>query len=152
MCVGKPMINLYALAQREFAKDLIFQIDDEAVTLSIKGVLIARIDKDTQNFSFFELDGQQFVLSVQMKGFVIYIGIEADEEFDEDAYPELMRALMEHLLPSIGMLIAEADREYRGKADLLLDDNMGRDMKEFFYGLLVRHKQGRSIYEQTEIA
>ncbi len=146
------MINLYALAQREFAKDLIFQIDDETVTLSIKGVLIARINKNTHNFSFFELGEHQFVISVQMKGFVLYIGVEADEEFEEEAYPEVMRTLMEHLLPSIGMLIAEADRKYRGKADLLLDDNMKDDMKEFFYGLLIRHKEGRSIYEQTEIA
>ncbi|WP_461866553.1 hypothetical protein [Thermococcus sp.] len=146
------MIGLYALVQKEFAKDLIFQIDDEAVTLSIKGVLIARTNKNIHNFSFFELDGQQFVLSIQMKGFTIYIGIESDEEFDEDAYPELIRALIEHLLPSISLLITEADRKYRGKADLLLDDNMNPNMKEFFYELLLKHKQGKNPYEQTEIA
>ncbi len=146
------MIGLYALTQKEFAKDLIFQIDDEAVTLSIKGVLIARADRDIHNFSFFEIDEQQFVLLIQMKGFILYIGVESDQEFDDEAYPELMRAFIEHLLPSIGMLIAEADRKYRGKADLLLDDNMSPDMKEFFYRLLVKHKQGKSIYEQTEIA
>jgi len=146
------MEELYAIATRELAKDLVFEIDEEPVTLSIRGVLLARTDSKSYNFSFFELSEDEFVLAVQMKGFIVYLGIESDEELEEEVYPELVRALLEHLTPQIALLITKAEKEYPGRADLLLDDEMGPDMKEFFYGLLVKHRKGRPVYEQTEVA
>ncbi|NJE00714.1 hypothetical protein [Thermococcus sp. JdF3] len=144
--------ELYAIAQRELAKDLVFEIEEEPVTVSIRGVLLARTDSKGYNFSFFELSENEFVLAVQMKGFVVYLGMEADEEIDEDAYPELVKILLGQLTPAIALLITRAEREYPGRADLLMDDEMGPDLKEFFYGLLVKHRQGKPIYEQTEVA
>jgi hypothetical protein len=147
-----PIEELYAIATRELAKDLVFEIDDEPVTLSIRGVLLARTESRGYNFSFFELSEDEFVLAVQMKGFIVYLGIESDEELEEEVYPELVRVLLEHLTPQIALLITKAEREYSGRADLLLDDEMGPDMKEFFYGLLVKHRKGKTVYEQTEVA
>ncbi|USS40235.1 hypothetical protein NF865_07850 [Thermococcus aggregans] len=146
------MISLYAVAQRELAKDLLFEIDDEVVTLSVKGVMIAKTDSKGYNFSFVEITDNEFVLAVQMKGYIIYIGLESDEELDEDAYPELVRALINHLLPNLHTLIREAEKSYKGKADLLLDDNMSPEMKEFFYELLLKHKKGLPIHEQVDVA
>ncbi|NJE00074.1 hypothetical protein E3E26_09845 [Thermococcus sp. LS1] len=147
-----PMEELYAIAQRELAKDLVFEIEGEPVTLSIRGVLLARVKSKSYNFSFFELSENEFVLAVQMKGFTVYLGIEADEELEEEAYPELVRILLEHLTPQIALLITKAEKDYRGRADLLLDDDMSPEMKEFFYGLLVKHRKGELVYEQTEVA
>jgi hypothetical protein len=144
--------ELYAIAQRELAKDLVFEIEEEPVTVSIRGVLLARTDSKGYNFSFFELSENEFVLAVQMKGFVVYLGMEADEEIDEDAYPELVKILLGQLTPAIALLITRAEREYPGRADLLMDDEMGPDLKEFFYGLLMKYRKGRPIYEQTEVA
>ncbi|CAD5243675.1 hypothetical protein [Thermococcus camini] len=146
------MEELYAIAQRELAKDLVFEIEEEPVTVSIRGVLLARIDSRGYNFSFFELSENEFVLAVQMKGFVVYLGMEADEEIDEEAYPELVKILLGQLTPAIALLITRAEKEYLGRADLLLDDEMGPDLKEFLYGLLVKHRKGMPIYEQTEVA
>lgn len=146
------MEELYAIAQRELAKDLVFEIEEEPVTVSIRGVLLARTDSKGYNFSFFELSENEFVLAVQMKGFVLYLGMEADEEIDEDAYPELVKILLGQLTPAIALLITRAEKEYPGRADLLMDDEMGPDLKEFLYGLLVKHRKGRPIYEQTEVA
>ncbi|NJE42636.1 hypothetical protein [Thermococcus sp. GR6] len=144
--------ELYTIAQRELAKDLVFEIEDEPVTLSIRGVLLARVESKSYNFSFFELSENEFVLAVQMKGFTVYLGIEADEELEEEAYPELVRILLEHLTPQIALLITKAEKDYRGRADLLLDDDMSPEMKEFFYSLLVKHRKGELVYEQTEVA
>ncbi|ACJ15634.1 hypothetical protein, conserved [Thermococcus onnurineus NA1] len=144
--------KLYTIAQRELAKDLVFEIEDEPVTLSIRGVLLARVESKSYNFSFFELSENEFVLAVQMKGFTVYLGIEADEELEEEAYSELVRILLEHLTPQIALLITRAEKDYRGRADLLLDDDMSPEMKEFFYSLLVKHRKGEPVYEQTEVA
>ncbi|ASI99869.1 hypothetical protein [Thermococcus celer] len=144
--------ELYAVATRELAKDLVFEINEEPVTLSIKGVLLARADSRGYNFSFFELGEDEFVLAVQMKGFTVYLGIESDEELEEEIYPELFRALLKHLTPQIALLITKAEKVYTGRADVLLDDDMGADLKEFFYGLLIKHRKGKTVYEQTEVA
>ncbi|ACS90176.1 hypothetical protein [Thermococcus sibiricus] len=146
------MITLYAIAQRELAKDLLFEIDDEVVTLSVKGIMIAKSVSKTYNFSFVEVTDNEFVLAVQMKGYVIYLGLESDEIIDEDAYPELVRALINHLLSSLHNLVREAEKEYQGKADLLLDDNMSAEMKEFFYELLLKHQRGLPTHEQVDVA
>jgi len=144
--------ELYAIAQRELAKDLVFEIDGEPVTVSIRGVLIARADSKTYNFSFFELSESDFVLAVQMKGFVAYLGLEADEEVEEEALPEMVNILLSGLTPAIATLITAAERSYGGKADILLDDEMGPSLKGFFYDLLMRHRKGKNAYEQTELA
>ncbi len=146
------MEELYAIAQSELAKDLLFEIDEEPVTVSIKGVLLARADSKTYNFSFFELSDTEFILAVQMKGFIVYLGLEADEEIDEEALPELVKILLQGLTPAIALLITKAEKDYTGRADLLLDDDMSPDLKEFFYSLLVKHRQGKPVYEQTEVA
>jgi hypothetical protein len=146
------MEELYAIAQSELAKDVVFEIDGEPVTVSIKGVLLARADSKTYNFSFFELSETEFVLAVQMKGFIVYLGLEADDEIEEEALPELVKILLQGLTPAIALLVTRAEKEYPGRADLLLDDDMGPDLKEFFYELLIKHRQGKSVYEQTEVA
>ena len=146
------MEELYAIAQSELAKDLVFEIDEEPVTLSIRGVMIARADSKTYNFSFFELGESEFILAVQMRGFIVYLGLEADEEIEEEALPELVKILLQGLTPAIATLITKAEKDYTGRADLLLDDDMSPDLKEFFYGLLVKHRQGKPVYEQTEVA
>ncbi len=144
--------ELYSIARREFAEDLIFEVDDEPVTLSIKGLLIARAERESYNFSFFEVTETETVLAVQMKGFIVYIAIESDEELDEEEYIEVGRALLEHLTPKIALLVTKAEKVYSGRADILLDDGMSPELKEFFYSLLVKHRQGRSPYEQIEVA
>ncbi len=144
--------ELYSIARREFAEDLIFEIEGKPVTLSIKGLLIARAEREGYNFSFFEVTGTETVLAVQMKGFIVYIAIESDEELDDEEYAEVGKAMLEHLTPKIALLVTKAEKDYSGKADILLDDGMSPDMKEFFYSLLVKHRQGKSPYEQTEVA
>ena len=147
-----PMESLYALCQTELAKDLVFEIEGEPVTLSIKGVLLARTNSKSYNFSFFEISENEFVLAVQMLGFVVYIGIETDEELEEELYPEVVRALLENLSPQVALLVTKGEEEYNGRADLLLDDDMSPPLKEFFYQMLIRHRRGETSYEQTEVA
>ncbi len=144
--------SLYALCQTELAKDLVFEIDGEPVTFSIKGILLARTNSKSYNFSFFEISENEFVLAVQMRGFVVYIGIETDEELEEELYPEVVRALLENLSPQVALLVTKAEEEYNGRADLLLDDDMSPPLKEFFYQMLIRHRRGETSYEQTEVA
>lgn len=144
--------SLYALCQTELAKDLVFEIDGEPVTFSIKGILLARTSSKSYNFSFFEISENEFVLAVQMRGFVVHIGIETDEELEEELYPEVVRALLENLSPQVALLVTKAEEEYNGRADLLLDDDMSPPLKEFFYQMLIRHRRGETSYEQTEVA
>ncbi|WP_297498423.1 hypothetical protein [Thermococcus sp.] len=145
--------ELYPLARREFAEDLVFELVGETpVTLSIKGLLIARSPSKGYNFSFFEVTSNDFVLAVQMKGFVLYIGVESDEELDEEEFIELGRALLEYLAPKIATLITKAEKKYSGKADILLDDGMSSELKEFFFSLLARHRVGKSPHEKTGMA
>jgi len=144
--------ELYSIARREFAEDLIFEIDGTPVTLSIKGLLIARAEREGYNFSFFEVTETETVLAVQVKGFVVYIGIESDVELEDEEYAEVARALLEHLTPKIALLVTKAERGYSGSADVLLDDDMSPDLREFMYSVLMKHRQGKSPYEQTEVA
>lgn len=149
------MINLYAIAQRDLAKDLVFEIDEEEVILSIKGVMIAKADSKSYNLSFVEVSENEFVLGIQMRGYIIYIGLESDEEIDEEIYPELVRALIAQLLPVLNNLIDQAEKmKYREsrKADILLDDNMSDDMRGFFYEMLIRRIKNLPLYEQTDVA
>ncbi|WP_457741293.1 hypothetical protein [Thermococcus sp.] len=144
--------ELYTLAKKEFAEDLIFEINDKPVTLSIKGILIAQVEKEGYNFSFFEVTETETVLAVQMKGFIVYVAIESDEELSEEEYAEVGRTLLEHLTPKIALLVTRAEKLYQGKADILLDDGMSPELKEFLYTRLVKYRKGESPYEQTEIA
>jgi len=137
--------ELYALARREFAEDLLFG----EVTLSITGLLIARAEREGHNFSFLGITETETVLAVQIGDFMVYVGIESDEPVED--FEEVAEALLEHLVPKVALLVERA-RGYSGKADLLLDDDMSPELKEFFYSLLMRHRQGRSPYEQTEVA
>ena len=149
------MINLYAIAQRDLAKDLVFEIDEEEVILSIKGVMIAKADSKSYNLSFVEVSENEFVLGIQMRGYIIYIGLESDEEIDEEIYPELVRALIAQLLPVLNNLIDQAEKmKYREsrKADILLDDNMSDDMRGIFYEMLIRRIKNLPLYEQTDVA
>jgi len=144
--------GLYPIAQREFAEDLVFEINGRPVTLSIRGLLIAKAEREGYNFSFFEVTETETVLAVQMKGFIVYVAIESDEELDEDEYAEVGKALLEHLTPKIALLVTNAERAYSGKADLLFDDDMSPELKEFLYSLLIKHRRGENPYEQTEVA
>ncbi|WP_297457989.1 hypothetical protein [Thermococcus sp.] len=143
--------NLYILARRELAKDLIFEVEGEQITISIRGVLIARTGSKAPNFSFFELSESDFVLAVQMRGFVVYLALESDGEVGEEAMPDLVALLLRGLTPAVATLVEAAEKSYRGSADILFDD-MSSDLKEFLYDVLMKHRQGREVYEQTEIA
>jgi hypothetical protein len=144
--------ELYQIARKEFAEDLIFDLNGRPVTVSIKGLLLAKVKSSTYNFSFFEVTETESVLAVQMKEFVVYIAFETDEELDDEEFAEVGKALLEHLTPKIALLTTRAERLYSGKADILMDDGMGPDLREFMYSLLMKHRKGESPYEQTEIA
>ncbi|WP_048152383.1 hypothetical protein [Palaeococcus ferrophilus] len=149
------MIGLYDIAQRELAKDLIFEVEGESVILSIKGVMLATIGSTQYSFSFVEVSENEFVIVIQLRGYAIYVGIESDEGLDEDVYVDLFRELIIQLLPAIELLLQRADRmNYREKrkADIILDDGMSAEMKEFFYRTLSRHMKNLPIYDQTEVA
>ncbi|AEH24428.1 hypothetical protein [Pyrococcus yayanosii] len=146
------LMKLYALA-RELARDLVFEIDGEVVTLSVKGVLLVKIPSDNYNFSFFEVTEQEFILAIQMGGYMVYLGIEADDEVEEEAYPMVVRTLIAQLIPDVNALIREAKKvKYAGPGDMLLDDNMSPDLKEAMYDILMRHRRGITPYEQVEVA
>lgn len=146
--------ELYQIAKEEFAEDLIFELEGgNPLTVSIKGLLLARVKSSTYNFSFFEVTENGSVLAVQMKYFVVYIAFETDEELSEEEFAEMGKALLEYLTPKIALLTTKAEKLYRGgKADILLDDGMSPDLREFMYSLLMKHRKGESPYEQTEAA
>ncbi|BAD85629.1 hypothetical protein, conserved [Thermococcus kodakarensis KOD1] len=144
--------ELYQIAKGEFAEDLIFELDGNPITVSIKGLLLARVKSSTYNFSFFEVTETESVLAVQMKDFVVYIAFETDEELSDEEFAEIGKALLEYLTPKIALLTTKAEKFYGGKADILLDDGMSSDLREFMYSLLLKHRKGESPYEQTEVA
>ncbi|AFK22934.1 hypothetical protein [Pyrococcus sp. ST04] len=145
------IMKLYSLA-RELARDLVFDVDGQVITISIKGVIIASIPSKNYNFSFFEVSEDEFILALQASGYVVYLGLESDEEVEEEAYPSIVQILISELMPHVNLLIEEAKREgYRG-ADLLLDDDMSPTLKEAMYEILLKHRKGKSPYEQFEVA
>ncbi|MFA4639668.1 hypothetical protein [Pyrococcus kukulkanii] len=145
------IMKLYSLAQ-ELARDLVFEVDGEVVTLSIKGVLIASVPSKSYNFSFFEVSEDEFILALQASGYIVYLGIESDEEVTEEAYPSIVQILVSELMPYVNALIREAEKVgYKG-SDLLLDDNMSPTLKEALYDILLKHRKGRTPYEQFEVA
>ncbi|AAL81515.1 hypothetical protein PFDSM3638_06965 [Pyrococcus furiosus DSM 3638] len=145
------MFKLYSLA-REFARDLLFEINGDVVTLSIKGVLLANTSSTSSNFSIFEVSENEFILAIQTSGYVVYLGIEAEEEIEEEVYPSLVRIIISEVMPIINNLVQVAkELSYKG-ADILLDDNMSSSLREAMYNLLLKHKKGKSPYEQVEVA
>ena len=145
------LMRLYSIAQ-ELARDLVFEVDDEVITLSIKGVLIANVPSKSYNFSFFEVSESEFILALQAFGYIVYLGIESDAELNEEAYPSIVQILISELMPHVNALIREAEKiRYRG-SDMLLDDNMSPTLKEAMYDILIKHRKGRTPYEQFEVA
>jgi hypothetical protein len=144
--------ELYSITRWEFAEDLIFELNGVPITLSIKGVLIGKDEGKGYGFSFFEISEREFVVAVQMRGFTVYVAIETDGELDEEDFAEIGSVLLEHLSPKIALLVTKAEKSYSGRADLLLDDGMSQGLKEFFYSLLAKYRNGKSPYEQTEVA
>ncbi|MDK2868885.1 MAG: hypothetical protein PWP39_120 [Pyrococcus sp.] len=145
------MFKLYSLA-REFARDLLFEINGDVVTLSIKGILLANTSSTSSNFSIFEVSENEFILAIQTSGYVVYLGIEAEEEIEEEVYPSLVRIIISEVMPIINNLVQVAkELSYKG-ADILLDDNMSSSLREAMYNLLLKHKKGKSPYEQVEVA
>ncbi|CAB49611.1 hypothetical protein [Pyrococcus abyssi] len=145
------ILHLYSLAQ-ELARDLVFEVDGEVVTLSIKGVLIAKISSTSYNFSFFEVSEDEFILALQASGYIVYLGIESDSEIDEEAYSSIGRILISELMPYVNVLISKAKEVNYSGADILLDDDMSPTLKEAMYEILMKHRKGKSPYEQFEIA
>ncbi|MFA4645785.1 hypothetical protein P8X24_00665 [Pyrococcus kukulkanii] len=145
------LMRLYSIAQ-ELARDLVFEVDDEVITLSIKGVVIANVPSKSYNFSFFEVSESEFILALQAFGYIVYLGIESDAELNEEAYPSIVQILISELMPHVNALIREAEKiRYRG-SDMLLDDNMSPTLKEAMYDILIKHRKGRTPYEQFEVA
>ncbi|BAA30574.1 hypothetical protein [Pyrococcus horikoshii] len=147
----KDMLPLYSLA-RELARDLVFEVDDEVVTLSIRGVLIAKINSNSYNFSFFEVSEDEFILALQTSGYIVYLGIESDNEISEDAYSSIGRILISELMPYVNLLVEKAKSIGYSGVDILLDDDMSPTLKEAMYEILIKHRRGKTPYEQFEIA
>ncbi|HII60458.1 TPA: hypothetical protein HA331_01610 [Pyrococcus horikoshii] len=145
------MLPLYSLA-RELARDLVFEVDDEVVTLSIRGVLIAKINSNSYNFSFFEVSEDEFILALQTSGYIVYLGIESDNEISEDAYSSIGRILISELMPYVNLLVEKAKSIGYSGVDILLDDDMSPTLKEAMYEILIKHRRGKTPYEQFEIA
>ncbi|MDI3474485.1 MAG: hypothetical protein PWQ79_1506 [Thermococcaceae archaeon] len=144
--------EIYSLARRELAEDLIFDVGGDSITFSIKGVLLARAPGAKYGFSFFDVSDDAFVLLIRVRDFEVYIGIEMDTPVEEEDYPEVARALVEYLVPKVALLVTKAEKLYSGTADIILDDGMGPALREFFYEVLMRHREGRTVYEQSEVA
>ena len=93
----------------------------------------------------------EIVLLLQIGTVVIYLAFESDEDIEEDEYPELVEELLRISVPAAKEL-TQAMREEKIKDPLILYDQMSPEVREFLYDMLLRHIEGRSIYDQTEAA
>ncbi|AEC50970.1 hypothetical protein PNA2_0052 [Pyrococcus sp. NA2] len=147
----RDIFPLYSLA-RELARDLVFEVDDDVVTLSVKGVMIAKVNSTSYNFSFFEVSEDEIILALQASGYIVYLGIESDSEINEEALPSIGKILISELMPPVNLLIEKAKELGYSGADILLDDDMSPTLKEAMYEILMKHRKGRTPFEQFEVA
>lgn len=123
----------------------------EKSTPRLVGILVAREDKRSYNFSLFDVTENEIVLVLQIGTVIVYLAFESDENIDEDEYPELVEELLQVSVPAVKEL-AKAIKKENIKEPIILYDQMGPEVKEFLYDILLRHIRGKSPYDQTEAA
>lgn len=82
-----------------------------------------------------------------MKDFVVYIVFEMDEEFSDEEFVEIGKVFLEYLILKIVLLIMKVEKFYGGKVDILFDDGMSFDLREFMYFFFLKYRKGESLYE-----
>lgn len=123
----------------------------EADTPRLVGILVARGNKRSYNFSLFDVTENEIVLVLQIGTVVVYLAFESDEDIDEDEYPELVEELLQLSVPAVKKL-AKAVKDEEIKEPVILYDQMSPEVKEFLYDILLRHIKGKPPYDQTEVA
>jgi hypothetical protein len=124
---------------------------EEETGIKLVGVMIAPSEKKGYNFSLFDVTENEFVLSLQIGKYIVYLAFESEEELDEDEYPDIVESLLNTAVPPVRGLIQKASDSGLDEP-LILYDRMGPDLKEFIYDLYLKHRRGEPPYEQTESA
>ncbi|WP_297487282.1 hypothetical protein [Thermococcus sp.] len=116
--------------------------------LRLTGIAAAGDPEERNGFSVFGVTEADVALSIHMGRTVVYLCFEGEEEMDEEALVDLFQEAMERAMPHVRELV----RLLPEKGGELLHDEMGPEMKEFIYGMLIKHLKGENVYEQTEAA
>jgi hypothetical protein len=137
---------------REALRNLISSLNSEleGEGIELVGVMLAPTGKG-YNFSLFDVTENEFVLSLQIGKYIVYLAFESEDEIEEDEYSDIIEELLHMTVPSVRELIRKAS-EGGINEPLILFDKMSQDLKEFLYGLLLKHRKGELPYEQTELA
>jgi hypothetical protein len=125
--------------------------DEEHFPLRLTAVMVAHGSNTGYNFSLFDVTEDEILLSIQMGSVIVYLGFEAEEELDEEEYPELVEALLRLIMPEVRALASAVERSKLRDPEILYD-RMSTEMKEFVYDILMRHLRGKSVYDQVEAA
>ncbi|ACS34314.1 Conserved hypothetical protein [Thermococcus gammatolerans EJ3] len=131
--------------------DLVSLFSGENSEPHLVGILVARSNRRSYNFSLFDITENELVLQLHIGNALVYLAFESPEEIDEDEYPELVEELLRRAVPAVKELIKALDAENL-EEPVILYDEMSPDVKEFVYDLLMRHRRGASPYDQTEPA
>lgn len=125
--------------------------EEGSFPIRLTGVMVARGNRAGYNFSLFDVTENEILLSIQMGAVIVYLGFEGEEELDEEEYPELVEALLRAVMPEVRALVSAVDKNNL-KGPEILYDRMSTEMREFAYDILMRHLEGKSIYDQVEAA
>lgn len=140
--INEAIITLISTLDSEFG---------EEAGIKLVGVMIAPSETRGYNFSLFDVTEDEFVLSLQIGKYIVYLAFESEEEIDEDEYSDLVEELLHVAVPAVRELIRKVS-ENGINEPLMLYDKMSPDLKEFLYGLFLKHRRGELPYEQTELA
>ncbi|NJF24927.1 hypothetical protein E3E29_04505 [Thermococcus sp. Bubb.Bath] len=125
--------------------------EDGRFPLQLTGVMVAHGNRAGYNFSLFDVTEDEILLSVQMGSVIVYLGFEGEEELDEEEYPELVEALLRAVMPEVRALASAVEKSSL-KGPEILYDRMSTEMREFVYDIIMRHLEGKSVYDQVEAA
>ncbi len=114
--------------------------------MRLSALAIVNTGKEEPNFSIFEISGSEFVIMIRVKGITVYVGVEGEEELEEEEAAEVL----EGLIPALSREIRNFRSNLKGFS--LIYDDMGQEMKEFIYDVIMRHSKGKSPYDQVEAA
>ncbi len=114
--------------------------------MRLSALAIVNTGKEEPNFSIFEISGSEFVIMIRVKGITVYVGVEGEEELEEEEAAEVL----EGLIPALSREIRNFRSNLKGFG--LIYDDMGQEMKEFIYDVIMRHSKGKSPYDQVEAA
>jgi len=125
--------------------------EEDRFPLQLTGVMVARGNRVGYNFSLFDVTEEEILLSIQMGSVIVYLGFEGEGELNEEEYPELVEALLRAVMPEVRALVSAVEKSDL-KGPEILYDRMSTEMREFAYDILMRHIEGKSIYDQVEAA